>query len=838
MSEWTCTKRILSRATECLWLLILPGLGFGQTLISQQAEIVTAPRATAARPLLFPYVNAVTGWDTLITISNTSEDTSGSTPQSGTCTLYPYGTLYTSGYMETYTGGSQTTSSIAAGSQLTFSLAQGGGGITSLSGFDGYIIANCGFRLARGSETVGSAIGSLTFGAQDAQVLTLPRSTTSPQYLLFPFINSRSGFDTGIFIANTSEDPFGTEPERGSCTLYAYSSGSETTVPGCDQISNGLPGTNCFPYTYSGQFGSVLASQVLPHFQGYAIAACRFDGAAGTGVTSEIGLRNTGATEIPQAITLPRSSTDSSLLFPFVTDVGAPAFDTGITIANTTMDPFGTTNASGSCTLNFYGNSSPPPVSTGTIAAGASYTALLSTIASGFSGYMTANCTFPDAAGWAEGLSGSNLDAITVSAEVVTLPRSTAPSTLLFTRVANWPNVDTGISIANTSADPFGTTPTAGTCQISYFGQTGNGGSAPSAQTSSTIPPGVALTFTISGGNSAQGIAATPGFHGYIIADCGFPLARGLAEGFAVSPSLSIAKSHTGNFYLGQTNATYTLTVANAAGAGATSGTVTVTENPPSTLTSLSMSGTDWHCSGNTCTSSDVINPNSSYQPITVTATVSGTAGSSLTNQASVSGGGSAAASASDTATVVLPSWSISMSHAGDFSLAQYGATYTVTVTNSAAGAPTNATGVTVTENAPPGLTLLSMAGTGWSCPSGGNTCTRGDVLNPGASYASIVVTATVAGNAPATLTNAVSVSGGGAPSAASANDVTTITESPCDLTQNRNISLPDVQLLIKEALGIAAPTYTLSGNGSITVADTQTEINAVIGLGCMAPVN
>jgi hypothetical protein len=110
--------------------------------------------------------------------------------------------------------------------------------------------------------------------------------------------------------------------------------------------------------------------------------------------------------------------------------------------------------------------------------------------------------------------------------------------------------------------------------------------------------------------------------------------------------------------------------------------------------------------------------------------------------------------------------------------------------------------------------------------------------LNPGASYASIVVTATVAGNAPATLTNAVSVSGGGAPSAASANDVTTITESPCDLTQNRNISLPDVQLLIKEALGIAAPTYTLSGNGSITVADTQTEINAVIGLGCMAPVN
>jgi uncharacterized repeat protein (TIGR01451 family) len=49
-------------------------------------------------------------------------------------------------------------------------------------------------------------------------------------------------------------------------------------------------------------------------------------------------------------------------------------------------------------------------------------------------------------------------------------------------------------------------------------------------------------------------------------------------------PILSIAKSHSGNFILGQANATYTVTVSNS-GATSTSGTVTVTENVPSGLT-------------------------------------------------------------------------------------------------------------------------------------------------------------------------------------------------------------------------------------------------------------
>jgi uncharacterized protein (TIGR03437 family) len=113
-------------------------------------------------------------------------------------------------------------------------------------------------------------------------------------------------------------------------------------------------------------------------------------------------------------------------------------------------------------------------------------------------------------------------------------------------------------------------------------------------------------------------------------------------------PVLTIAKSHAGSFTPGQQGATYTVTVSNGAGATPTSGTVTVTDNVPGGLTLGSMAGTGWNCSANTCTRSDALNAGSSYPPITVTVNVAATATSPQVNQASVSGGGSATAAASD----------------------------------------------------------------------------------------------------------------------------------------------------------------------------------------------
>src|ERR1700693_630891 len=94
--------------------------------------------------------------------------------------------------------------------------------------------------------------------------------------------------------------------------------------------------------------------------------------------------------------------------------------------------------------------------------------------------------------------------------------------------------------------------------------------------------------------------------------------------------SLAITKSHTGNFTQGQQGATYTAKVSNGASAGATSGTVTVTEIPPSGggLTVTAMAGTNWACTVATltCTRSDSLAGGSSDDPITVTVNVSATA--------------------------------------------------------------------------------------------------------------------------------------------------------------------------------------------------------------------
>jgi hypothetical protein len=90
------------------------------------------------------------------------------------------------------------------------------------------------------------------------------------------------------------------------------------------------------------------------------------------------------------------------LLFPFLTNLAG--FDTGISIANTSADPFGTVGQVGSCKLNWYGNTAVPVTtfpSTGTIAAGNLSANTVSTLAPGFEGYMIAQCGFQYAHGFA-----------------------------------------------------------------------------------------------------------------------------------------------------------------------------------------------------------------------------------------------------------------------------------------------------------------------------------------------------------------------------------------------------------------------------------------------------
>jgi hypothetical protein len=87
------------------------------------------------------------------------------------------------------------------------------------------------------------------------------------------------------------------------------------------------------------------------------------------------------------------------LRFCFVTN--QDGFDTAITVSNITLDPFGSPPQTGSVILYFYGSNAPSPINTGAVPAGHVYTALLSSIAHGFQGYIVAVCHFYPARGYA-----------------------------------------------------------------------------------------------------------------------------------------------------------------------------------------------------------------------------------------------------------------------------------------------------------------------------------------------------------------------------------------------------------------------------------------------------
>lgn len=257
------------------------------------------------------------------------------------------------------------------------------------------------------------------------------------------------------------------------------------------------------------------------------------------------------------------------------------------------------------------------------------------------------------------------------------------------------------------------------------------------------------------------------------------------------SPDLTITKSHTGNFAQGQTGATYSITVSNA-GSGPSVGTVSVVDALPTGLTATALSGTGWSCTLGTltCTRSDVLNSSASYPAATLTVNVASDAPTSVTNTATVSGGGetnTANDSASDPATITqLPDLTVSKTHAGNFTQGQAGATYSIVVTN-AGGTATSGT-VTVVDTLPAGLTATALSGTGWSCTLGTLTCTRSDALAAAGSYPAITLTVDVAGSAAASVTNNVAVSGGGESDTSndSASDVTTIVQL-ADLTVSKS---------------------------------------------------
>jgi hypothetical protein len=100
--------------------------------------------------------------------------------------------------------------------------------------------------------------------------------------LLFPFVTSQAGFDTGLAISATSVDPFGTAAQSGLCTLNWYGAA--------------FTGATATPVVTAGTTYTTLVSTTLSNvaggFQGYMIAQCRFQYAHGFAFVSDLGARN------------------------------------------------------------------------------------------------------------------------------------------------------------------------------------------------------------------------------------------------------------------------------------------------------------------------------------------------------------------------------------------------------------------------------------------------------------------------------------------------------------------------------------------------------------------
>ena len=109
----------------------------------------------------------------------------------------------------------------------------------------------------------------------------------------------------------------------------------------------------------------------------------------------------------------------------------------------------------------------------------------------------------------------------------------------------------------------------------------------------------------------------------------------------------NLSMTRTGSFAPGGTGE-YLITASNGS-ASATSGTVTVSDSLPNVFTASNISGSGWSCnlSPASCTRSDALAAGANYPAITLIVKVAQNASGTVTNQATVSGGGPSSGSAS-----------------------------------------------------------------------------------------------------------------------------------------------------------------------------------------------
>ena len=126
--------------------------------------------------------------------------------------------------------------------------------------------------------------------------------------LLFPFVTDQAGFDTGIAIANTSQDPgsllgFRAIPQDGTVTFYYYGIGTPTGGAAPQpQTSNLVPHGQVLTYDMFSGGGAIGTGpngldNRASSFQGYIIAQAQFQYCHAFAFLSSLGNPNGGVSE-------------------------------------------------------------------------------------------------------------------------------------------------------------------------------------------------------------------------------------------------------------------------------------------------------------------------------------------------------------------------------------------------------------------------------------------------------------------------------------------------------------------------------------------------------------
>jgi hypothetical protein len=162
-------------------------------------------------------------------------------------------------------------------------------------------------NVAQNTPLPGSATVNLSFAATAtsgvaSSTLTIPRFAGDSlaaralftisicrTILLYPYITNQAGFDTGLTVANTTQDSFttgsnATGAQAGTCvmTFYGGTTSAPTTPP--------APFTT--PTIAAGATFANTLSTIAPGFQGYMWAVCNFQFAHGFAFISDVGARN------------------------------------------------------------------------------------------------------------------------------------------------------------------------------------------------------------------------------------------------------------------------------------------------------------------------------------------------------------------------------------------------------------------------------------------------------------------------------------------------------------------------------------------------------------------